>query len=42
LRLGTKSFGPAAVAIETALRAITDYERLERMTDRLLEAKPAS
>jgi predicted transposase YdaD len=39
LRLGTKSFGPTAAAIEAAVRSINDFDRLKRMTDRLLDAK---
>jgi hypothetical protein len=38
LRLGTKRLGPAPVNVETALLAITDRERLERIGDRIMEA----
>src|SRR5579883_468522 len=38
LRLGAKRFGPAPAAIETALRAITDPDHLERIAERILDA----
>jgi predicted transposase YdaD len=37
LRLGTKKFGEPSAAHETALRAVTDLARLERLTDRVLD-----
>jgi hypothetical protein len=40
LRQGTKRLGgPAPVAIETELRAITDIDRLDRLSDAMLTAK---
>jgi hypothetical protein len=38
LRLGAKRFGPAPTGTETALHAISDRARLERMLDRVLDA----
>ena len=38
LRLGARRFGPAPGDTETAIRAITDRQRLDRMVDRLLDA----
>ncbi|MFO0823723.1 MAG: hypothetical protein U0792_11500 [Gemmataceae bacterium] len=38
LSLGAKRFGPAPAKFETALRAITDLERVERIANRLLDA----
>jgi hypothetical protein len=38
LLLGGQRFGPAAPAVEAAVRAITDRQRLERMAARLLAA----
>ncbi len=38
LRLGTKQFGPPPAAVEAAMATVTDRDRLERMTDRLLDA----
>ncbi len=39
LRLGAKRFGaPASTETEAAIRAISDSDRLERMTDRILDA----
>ena len=38
LRLGAKRFGAPAAATETAVRAITDHDRLQRMADRVLDA----
>jgi hypothetical protein len=39
LRVGRRRFGgPASEAVEAALKAITDEERLGRMTERLLDA----
>lgn len=37
LRQGQKRFGPPSPAMVTTLEAITDLERLERMSDRLLD-----
>ena len=37
LRLGRKRFGEPDEATQTALRSITDLERLERMSERLLD-----
>jgi hypothetical protein len=37
LRLGNKRFGPPDAAALAALDAIYDVERLERMSERLLE-----
>jgi hypothetical protein len=37
LRQGQKRFGPPSEAISAALATITDLERLERMSDRILE-----
>jgi predicted transposase YdaD len=37
LRQGQRRFGPPSDAISAALAAITDLERLERMSDRILE-----
>jgi hypothetical protein len=36
LRLGRKKFGPPGEVVQSALSAITDLDRLERMTDQLL------
>jgi predicted transposase YdaD len=36
LRQGRHQFGPPSEAIQNAITAITDLERLERMTERLL------
>lgn len=38
LQLGTRRFGPAPVGTETALLAITDRTRLDRIAGRLLDA----
>jgi hypothetical protein len=38
LRQGRKRFGPAPVAIEAAIRTITDPGRLEQIADRVLDA----
>jgi predicted transposase YdaD len=38
LSLGGQRFGAAAPAVEALVRAITDPERLQRITDRLLAA----
>ena len=38
LRFGTKRFGSAPVAIETALLAINDRELPERIGDRMMDA----
>jgi hypothetical protein len=38
LRQGAKRFGQPAEATEAAIRAITDQARLERLTDRILDA----
>ena len=38
LRLAAKRFGPPPPAAETAVLAVTDAERLQRMTDRVLDA----
>lgn len=37
LRQGQKRFGPPDEAVATAMRAIDDLERLERLSDRLLD-----
>jgi hypothetical protein len=37
LRLGQKRFGPASAEIEQTIQQIADLERLERLTDRLLD-----
>jgi hypothetical protein len=37
LRLGAKRFGPASPAVEAAIHAITDPDRLDRLTDRVLD-----
>jgi hypothetical protein len=37
LQQGRKKFGPPDEAVEAALRTITDYDRLTRMTDRILD-----
>lgn len=39
LRLGPHWFGPPPEAATAALTAITDLERLERVFDRLLQAR---
>jgi len=39
LRLGQQRFGPPSEAVLAALTAITDLERLERVFDRLLQAR---
>ena len=36
LKLGRIKFGPPSEQIEAALQAITDLERLDRLTERLL------
>jgi hypothetical protein len=38
LRLGTKRFGPPAPEVEATIRATTDPQRLERLTERVLDA----
>jgi hypothetical protein len=38
LLFGAKRFGPAAAGIESALLAITDRERLERIGERIMDA----
>jgi hypothetical protein len=38
LRQGHTRFGPPGGAVESALQAITDLERLERMVDRVHDA----
>jgi hypothetical protein len=38
LRFGAKRFGPTPATVESALHAISDRERLERIGDRILEA----
>jgi hypothetical protein len=38
LRLGRRRFGPADQANVSALQAITDLERLQRLVDRILDA----
>ncbi len=38
LRFGAKRFGPVPAVVELALHAISDLERLERISDRILEA----
>ena len=38
LRLAAKKFGPVPAATETAVRALTDRERLERMIERVYDA----
>ncbi len=38
LRQGRKRFGPPGEAVESALQAITDLERLGRMSERVLDA----
>jgi hypothetical protein len=38
LRLGAKRFGPVPAPIETAIHAISDRERLERIGERILDA----
>jgi hypothetical protein len=38
LRQGTKRFGQASPATVAAIRAITDHNRLERLTERVLDA----
>jgi hypothetical protein len=38
LRQGRQRFGAATAAIESAINGITDLERLERMSDRMLQA----
>jgi predicted transposase YdaD len=38
LRQGRKRFGPPDSAVESALQAIMDLERLERMSERVLDA----
>ena len=37
-RLGTKRFGPPATTVVAELQQITDNHRLERLTDRILDA----
>lgn len=38
LRLGSRRFGPAEHAHESALQAITDLDRLNRLHDRIPDA----
>ena len=38
LRLGKRRFGPADQTNESAIQAITDLDRLERLLDRILDA----
>lgn len=38
LRQGRKRFGEASEDVQTAVKSVTDIERLERMSERLLEA----
>jgi hypothetical protein len=38
LRLGNRRFGSGSPADESALHAITDLQRLERLLDRILDA----
>ncbi len=38
IRLGRRRFGSPGEAVESALQAITDLERLERMSERVLDA----
>ena len=38
LLLGEAQLGPASETTETAVRAITDQDRLERMIDRVFDA----
>lgn len=38
LQLGTKRFGPPSAATRAAIEAITEVERLEQLTERLLDA----
>ena len=37
-RLGKRRFGPAGQNHESAVQAITDLDRLERLVDRILDA----
>jgi hypothetical protein len=37
-RLGTKRFGVPSQAAQESLAAIVDYDRLDRISDRILEA----
>ncbi len=37
-RLGGKRFGPPSADAETRLTSVADYERLRRITDRILDA----
>jgi len=39
LRLGRKRLGPPKAAIKAKIEAITDLDRLEQLTDRVLDAK---
>jgi hypothetical protein len=38
LRLGRRKFGAPEPAVEAAVQAITDLDRLERMSDRMFDA----
>jgi hypothetical protein len=38
LRLGRQRFGAASRAVEATINGISDLERLERMSDRILHA----
>ncbi|HEV3437569.1 MAG TPA: DUF4351 domain-containing protein [Gemmata sp.] len=38
LRLGAKRFGPPPAAVEATVLAISDRERLERISERILDA----
>jgi hypothetical protein len=37
LRQGRKRFGPATAQVEAAIQALTDLDRLERLSERLLD-----
>ena len=39
LRLGRKRLGPPRAVVKEAIGATTDLDRLEQLTDRLLESK---
>jgi hypothetical protein len=39
VRLGGKRFGKPSVAVQAAIDGVTDLDKLERMTDRLMTAK---
>jgi hypothetical protein len=39
LRQGTKRFGPPPADRRAAIKALTDLERLEALTDRLLDVE---